>query len=354
MKKIYRLLSFFLVFILISVILTGSNKLSASSNNTTYRKPINAAVFLLDFNDDFVAEIAAKLANIQITNPDKIKFTYYDGKSNQNIQNQDINKALNEDVDLILLNIVDRTASQTVINKIKEYNVPVILFNREPLTPVPIQSYSRALYIGTDGREAGNLQAEMIVNTWNTSKEFIDKNNNNVLQYVMLEGELSSSEAVLRTKYSVYGIESSGITTQQIALRVCDWLEQPAYEFIKALFQKYGDQIELIISNDDTMAIGAIKALQEYGYNTGNKSRLIPVVGVDVTPEAKELIDKELMLGSVFQDAGAYAEALYTCGINMVAGKSPIAGTNYKFDATLVAIRLPTTKYYYKNPYPKK
>ncbi|MDM8131856.1 hypothetical protein QUW38_13520, partial [Clostridium butyricum] len=48
---------------------------------------------------------------------------------------------------LILLNIVDRAYSKTVIDKIKANNVPVILFNREPLTSVPIQSYGRAIYI---------------------------------------------------------------------------------------------------------------------------------------------------------------------------------------------------------------
>ena len=39
------------------------------------------------------------------------------------------------------------------------------------------------------------------------------------------------------------------------------------------------------------MAIGAIEALQKYGYNTGDKSRTIPIVGVDGIPEAKKLIN---------------------------------------------------------------
>jgi methyl-galactoside transport system substrate-binding protein len=83
-----------------------------------------------------------------------------------------------------------------------------------------------------------------------------------------------------------------------------------AYNATKELLLEYGDQIEVIIANDDTMAIGAIKALQEEGYNMGNSLNTIPVVGVDVTPTAKELIEKGYMLGSVFQDSKAYAEAL--------------------------------------------
>ena len=97
------------------------------------------------------------------------------------------------------------------------------------------------------------------------------------------------------------------------------------------------------------MAIGAIKALQEYGYNNGDKSKTIPVVGVDVTPQAKEFIEKGYMLGSVFQVPRAYAEALYACGMNLIARKSPVEGTKYKLDDTRVSIRLPHTDYFYKN-----
>ena len=50
------------------------------------------------------------------------------------------------------------------------------------------------------------------------------------------------------------------------------------------------------------MAIGAIEALQKYGYNKGDKSKYIPVVGIDGIPEAKDLINKGFMTGTVIQD----------------------------------------------------
>jgi len=127
-----------------------------------------------------------------------------------------------------------------------------------------------------------------------------------------------------------------------------------AWEFsdaTKLLFEKYKELIEVIIANDDTMAIGAVKALQEYGYNKGDKSKTIPIVGVDVTPEAKEFIEKGYMLGSVYQDPRAYAEALYACGMNLINFKSPIAGTKYTLYDTRVSIRIPHTNYLYKNKY---
>ncbi|MDR3594353.1 galactose ABC transporter substrate-binding protein [Clostridium sp.] len=348
MKILKRILSFIIIIFLMSSTLTGYSKKAVSTALAEVR-PAKVSAFLLDFTDDFISEIRQNLEDVQKENPGKVEYTFYDGKSNQGIQNEELDKVLQEGTDLILLNIVDRAYAKEVIDRIKEHNIPVILFNREPLTPVPVQSYSRALYIGTDAASAGVLQGRMLIDAWNTSKEYIDKNGDNIMQYFMLEGEGDNTEAIQRTKYSVSTIEKAGIKTQQVSLKICNWQEDLAYNATKSEFEKYKDLIEVIISNDDTMAIGAIKALQEYGYNKGDKTKTIPVVGVDVTPMAKEFIDKEYMLGSVYQDPRAYAEAMYTCGMNMIEGKSPIAGTKYTLDDTLVSIRLPHKGYFYIN-----
>lgn len=348
MKILKRILLIITIIFFMGTILTDHIKKSVSTASAEIR-PAKVSVFLLDFTDDFISEIRQNLEDVQKENQGKVEYTFYDGKSNQAIQNEELDKALREGTDLILLNIVDRAYAKEVLDRIKEYNIPVILFNREPLTPVPIQSYSRALYIGTDAAHGGELQGEMLIDVWNSSKVYIDKNGDNIMQYFMLEGESDNTEAILRTKYSVSTIEKAGIKTQQVASKICNWLEALAYNATKSAFEKYQDQIEVIIANDDTMAIGAVKALQEYGYNKGDKSKSIPVVGVDVIPEAKELIEKGYMLGSVYQDPRAYADAMYICGMNMIEGKNPIADTKYTLDDTRVAIRLPHKGTFYKN-----
>ena len=51
--------------------------------------------------------------------------------------------------------------------------------------------------------------------------------------------------------------------------------------------------MDVIISNNDEMALGAIEVLQEFGYNLDDDKMYIPVFGVDGIPKAKELIKKE-------------------------------------------------------------
>lgn len=257
------------------------------------------------------------------------------------MQNKDINTILNKgDTNLILLNIVDVSKSKTVINRIKEKGIPVILFNREPLNMEDVKSYNKAFFVGTNAAQAGMLQGEILSNVWNSNKN-IDINNDNIMQYVMLMGERNNIEALERTKYSVLSVNDKGIKTEEIALRVANWDRNLARIMMDSLFLQYSNKIEVIIANNDEMAIGAIQALQKYGYNKGDSTKTIPVVGVDAIPEAQELIKQGIMTGSVLQDAKTMAEVTYNIGMNLIEGKNPLDGIPYEFDSTGVAVRIP-------------
>lgn len=315
-------------------------------DDTFIQSPAKVDVLLYRFDDDYIAAVKDSLEKIQAENKEKVEFTFHDGRGDQGIQDQTLNKVLREGTDLLMLNLVDVSVAQRVINRIKETNIPVILFNREPNIPEqPIKTYSRALFIGTDAREAGILQGRIIIDEWNNNRRLMDKNNDGVLQYIMLKGEPDNLEAIGRTRYSISTIEGAGIRTEELASRVGNWDRETARSATEALFFRFGNRIEAIISNNDAMAIGAIEALQARGFNQGDPLRTIAVVGVDATDEAQELIAKGFMLGTVLQDDYQMAEALYKVGMNVVSGRSPLEGTNYLFDETGVSIRLPYQEY---------
>ncbi|WP_419762020.1 hypothetical protein [Clostridium beijerinckii] len=80
-------------------------------------------------------------------------------------------------------------------------------------------------------------------------------------------------------------------------------------------------------------------------FNHGNKSKYTTVVGVGRLPEANELIKQGSMTGTVIQDPSDYANAVYSIGTNIVSGQNPLNGTNYKFDETGNAVRIPYKEY---------
>lgn len=298
-------------------------------------------VFLYKFDDTYISTVRQNLEKIQKENPDKVNFTFYDGKGDQPTQNDSIDTILQKNVDLLMVNLNDTGAAQTVVDKIKAAGKPVVFFNREPVDQAAIKSYDKACFVGTNAKDAGVIQGKMIADLWTADTAKFDKNGDGVLQYVMLQGEPDNPEAVARTKYSVDTVEEAEVKTEKLELQVCNWDQSLAQNAMEAWLSKLGEKIEVVIANNDGMAQGAIAALQAQDYNNGNADKYIPVYGVDATEAAQDLIKNNFMSGTVLQDAPAMAQALFTTGMNLADGKTAIDGTEYKFDDTGYAIRIP-------------
>ena len=85
------------------------------------------------------------------------------------------------------------------------------------------------------------------------------------------------------------------------------------------------NMVELVIANNDDMALGAISSLQSAGYNkTGGKT--IPVFGVDATDSAKDAIKNGAMVGTIKQDADGMAKSITTIAQNFLSDKSAFEG----------------------------
>lgn len=345
MKNRKKFLTITAVIIIISILLKSNDSL-ASSNNMDYcqRTPVRAALFAKDLTDDYIVNLKNRFEEIQKNNIGSIIFTFYDAKFNKSIQNADIDKVLNSGIDLIFLDIVDINNLKETLNKIFQYNIPVIVFNREPSTVDIIKSNKKVLLVGTDSQQGGIIEGKIIADAWYHTNKSFDKNKDDILQYVMLVGEKFNETSVNRSKYSISTINDAGIKTQELAAPILNWNTDNAKKTVEALLLKYGNKIEAIISNDDSMAIGAVLALQTYGYNTGDKSKSVPVVGIDGFPEAIDLISKGFMLGTAKQDPNL-ADVMYQVGLNLINDRNPAEGIPYKLDETGIAIRVPFKEY---------
>lgn len=322
------------------------NNIHASAQITP-EKPVKTAVIVFSFDDPYISLVRKNLEEIQNKNESNINFTFYDGARNQDIQNTIIDSVLQSNYDLLLVNLVDldKNTVTSVIDKTKHKNIPIILFNTVPFDTEPIKSYTKSLVISTDAKQSGVLQGDIIVNEWNSNKKAIDINGDNILQYIMFKGPENITVTIDRSLYSILTINNSGIKTQEIFSKSCFWDENCAEDSMNLLFLRYGGKFDAIISNNDAMAIGVIKALQKYGYNKEDKSKYIPVFGIDGIPEAIDLINKGIMTGTVFQNSSETAEALYSVGMNLAHNLNPLENTNYKFDETGVTIQMPYHEY---------
>lgn len=92
-----------------------------------------------------------------------------------------------------------------------------------------------------------------------------------------------------------------------------------------------GDKIEVIICNNDGMALGAIESMKAMGKN-------LPVFGVDALPEALVKIEAGEMAGTVLNDANGQGKATWDMVVNLAGGKAPTEGTEWKLDGKEILI----------------
>lgn len=315
----------------------GGNGSGGADEPTATLPRIGECIYKYD--DTYISTVRQglqKLAN------GKAELLLNDGKGDQGTQNDQIDLLIQKGVDVLLVNIVDVGAAQTIVNKAKAADIPIIFFNREPSEEV-LKSYDKARFIGTNAKDAGVIQGQIIADIWKKGES--DTNGDGIMQYVMFKGEPDNPEAVARTEWSVKTAEELGVKTQQLELQVCNWDTELAHRAMESWLSKYGDKIEFAIANNDGMAQGAIAALQGAGYNMGEGTKTIPVVGVDATDAAKDLINKKYMSGTVLQDGNAMAEALFAVSMNVATGKDHLEGTYYKYDESGVAVRIPYKAY---------
>jgi len=225
MKILKKILIITMILISITSILTCCNikTINAISNIFT-RSPIKVGVL---YNDtSFYTLLNKNLENIQKENPNKVELIFFNGEHNPAIQILQLDSMLKNNFDLILINLVDIKKGDIIkdfINKARQKNIPFILYNVIPVDLDLIKSYQKSLIIIGDVVQSGVLQGKMIADVWKADKKDIDKNDDNILQYIMIKGNPGSFATELRTKYSISTINDAGIKTEELISVSANW-----------------------------------------------------------------------------------------------------------------------------------
>ena len=296
------------------------------------------SVFYYNFGDTYISSVRSAMD--KIFEDAGLKYNNYDGNGNQTTQTEQVTTALAKGSRLLIVNVVDtgsNDAAQNIVNLAKEKDVPVIFFNRSVDESV-VSSYDKCVFVGTDYEMAGHMQGEMIGKYLVENYDKVDLNGDGKISYVMFKGQEGNAEAIARTQYGVedankvlkeagkpelvfYDAQNSN---KYLVDQTGNWSSSAATDYMNTILSQYSEanknMVELVIANNDEMALGAISALQGAGYNNGS-GKTIPVFGVDATDAAQAKIKEGNMVGSIKQDADGMASAITTICQNFLDGK---------------------------------
>ena len=325
-----KIIALFFAFIVLLVSFIG-----CSENESQKDGQPRLGITIYSYNDNFLSFMRR---NIESMLTGKASFIMNDSENDQAKQYDQIDAAIQRKVDALAINLVDPMSANVVIDKAKASGIPVIFFNIEPRLE-HIMSYDKVWYVGTRSRESGDIQGEMVLNAWISNPKW-DKNGDGKIQYLLLRGLAGHPDTEGRTERIKAVLTNNGIVLEQLDEQTANWDILQAQNIANTWIKKFGDSIEFIFSNNDSMALGALKSIQAQGYNIGDENKFIPIVGVDAIPEVIEEIRKGSILGTVLQSPKDQAKAVVDMVLNVASGKDVLDGTDYTLD-DVKAVRVP-------------
>ena len=288
------------------------------------KKKIKIGVTLYDSYDTFLTgymrafdkEVAEKRAEGY-----EVNVLQYNAAGSQAMQNEQVEEMLQNSCDVLCVNLVDRTAPSEIIDMAKKKDVPVIFFNRE-LVEEDLNQWNKLYYVGADAKQSGILQGELVLeDVKDAEKEGqlppeLDRNGDGKLQYLIFEGEAGHQDSIMRTDYVVSTIQDAGIPLERLDYSIANWSRAEAQSKMMQLYPEFQGKIELILSNNDDMALGVIDAYDKIGV----QKDLRPwIYGIDGTKAGLAAIEKGSMRATVYNDEVGQSKALFRIAFQLAS-----------------------------------
>jgi len=288
------------------------------------KKKIKIGVTLYDSYDTFLTgymrafdkEVAEKRAEGY-----EVNVLQYNAAGSQAMQNEQVEEMLQNSCDVLCVNLVDRTAPSEIIDMAKKKDVPVIFFNRE-LVEEDLNQWNKLYYVGADAKQSGILQGELVLeDVKGAEKEGqlppeLDRNGDGKLQYLIFEGEAGHQDSIMRTDYVVSTIQDAGIPLDRLDYSIANWSRAEAQSKMMQLYSEFQGKIELILSNNDDMALGVIDAYDKIGV----QKDLRPwIYGIDGTKAGLAAIEKGSMRATVYNDEVGQSKALFRIAFQLAS-----------------------------------
>ena len=244
---------------------------------------IKIGVSVYDQYDAFVAELMQDL-NDQVLGAkaeekQDIVLEVYNAAQSQTKQNEQVRDMIAADFDVICVNLVDRTAPTEVINAARDADEPFIVF-----------------------------KAQLLEDELNPSKQLIEK-----------------------------GAEACGVKLDRLTYAIANRNRAQAKTQMDKIIRQYGADIELVLANNDEMALGAIDAFEASDLP---KAQRPLIFGIDGTEAGLSAVCDGKLEATIYNDAEGQAAAIFHLAHHLALEEPlrdlPLVGDKY--------IRLPYEK----------
>jgi inositol transport system substrate-binding protein len=234
-----------------------------------------------------------------------VEMSVVDGQSNSAKQTADVEAAVASGANGIILAPTDVNALTPAVESVLKAGIPIVTVDRRvDNTSINVP------HVGADNVAGGRGMAQWVIEHFPGGARI-----------VLITGQPGSSSAIDRTRGIVEALRSAGPQYPIIAEQSANWQREQGLTVTQNILTSLGTQVpQVILCEDDDMALGALEALRTSGIAG------VKVLGFNATPEALARLRDGQMAATVEQSPARQARAALQQLVARIRSHTPIPG----------------------------
>jgi ribose transport system substrate-binding protein/inositol transport system substrate-binding protein len=281
-------------------LLAGCTSTASDTSGQGAAKKVRIALVMSHLTNSFTTTFsqAAKAE----AEKDGAELTIFDGKQDQATQNSAVETAVTQQYDGIMVEPVSVDGVKPAVQAANQANIPIMT----AVQKMTDQSLAKA-FVGGDDQAAGKMQMEKAVQAIGAKGNI-----------AILWGPMGS-DSQLNRKKGYDEVLGQNPEVKTVFDSSANWDTDQGLKLMENWLQT-GKQIDYVVAQNDAMAIGAAKAIQDAQLKT-------PVSGIDATPEGLQAITDGRLVGSVSQDTVGQGQLSTQIMLKIIKGETVKAET---------------------------
>ncbi|MCD2493190.1 substrate-binding domain-containing protein [Lacrimispora sp. NSJ-141] len=203
-----------------------------------------------------------------------------DAKNDASLQLNQIENLISQQVDSIIISPVNSDAAEPALDLCEAAGIPISAVN---MTITTDRDY---YYVGPNEIQAGELAAQWLID--NVGED---------AKVCIIQGPIGCSAQIFRDE-GIFNVLDEHPGVEVLAIKPGDWNRNTAVSLTENWLTTYGDELDAIISHDDDMGLGVVRALQ----SAGKLKDMKVIACADGIEEACESVKAGEMSVTFFQD----------------------------------------------------
>jgi inositol transport system substrate-binding protein len=238
-----------------------------------------------------------------------VQISVVDGQSNSAKQTADVEAAIASGANGIILAPTNVNALAPAVESVINAAIPIVTLDRR------VENTSVSVpHVGADNVGGGRIMAQWVIEHFP-----------NGAHIVLISGQPGSSSSIDRTQGIHAAFKSAGPQYKIMAEQSANWQREQGLTVTQNILTSLGTQVpEVILCEDDDMALGALEALRTSGISS------VKVLGFNATPEALARVRDGQLAATVEQSPVRQARAALQQLVAMIRAHTPISGASIK------------------------